>query len=232
MWLHPVYLAQPRLELAQVLPRSAANMATLRAIELAATPNNWRLFMLRRSDPNFLAFQQKIHLRDRATCQFCGFQSPDNLETVNLNGNYLDNKKNNLATACGLCAQCFFLEGVGKSDFGGGVLIYLPELQQNELNALCHEIFAAMVYHLRWATHAKNIYRSLKMRAQLIEEKVGEGLSNPAHFGQLLGDASEGKSSAVQSTIASSFRLLPNMARFSTEIVNWSKVGLACFENG
>lgn len=92
----------------------------LRDIELMATANNWRLFMLRRGDPAFLSFQEKIHARDRFTCQFCGFQAKENLESINLNGNYLDNKKENLATACGLCAQCFFLEAVGKSDFGGG----------------------------------------------------------------------------------------------------------------
>lgn len=205
-------------------------MTAFRAIELSATANNWRLFMLRRADPAFLSFQKKVHVRDRYTCQYCGFEAKENLETININGNYLENKKENLATACSLCAQCFFLEAVGKSDFGGGVLIYLPEMQQNELNALCHEIFASMVYRLSGAVQAKNIYRSLKLRAQLIEEKVGEGLSNPAQFGQMLIDSSEGKKPAIQITIARAFRLLPNMARFSTEIVNWSTAGLACFE--
>lgn len=199
----------------------------LRDIELAATANNWRLFMLRRADSAFLTFQQKIHARDRYTCQFCRFQAKENLETINLNGNYTDNKRHNLVTACGLCAQCFFLEAVGKSDFGGGVLIYLPEMRQSELNALCHVIFASMAYRLKNATHAKNIYRSLKLRAQLIEEKIGEGLSNPAQFGQMLIDASEQKKPAIQDTIIKTFRLLPNMARFSTEILNWSQAGLS-----
>lgn len=203
-------------------------MTTLRAIELTATANNWRLFMLRRADPVFLSFQEKLHARDRYTCQFCGFQAKENLETININGNYLENKKNNLITACGLCAQCFFLEAVGKSDFGGGVLIYLPEMQQNELNALCHEIFISMVYRLNGAVPAKNIYRSLKLRAQLIEEKVGEGLSNPSQFGQMLIDSASGAKPAIQVTIAKAFRLLPNMARFSAEIVKWSRAGLEC----
>ncbi|OGT44059.1 MAG: type IV secretion protein IcmJ [Gammaproteobacteria bacterium RIFCSPHIGHO2_12_FULL_40_19] len=202
-------------------------MVILRDIELAATANNWRLFMLRRADSAFLTFQQKIHARDRYTCQFCRFQAKENLETINLNGNYTDNKRHNLVTACGLCAQCFFLEAVGKSDFGGGVLIYLPEMRQSELNALCHVIFASMAYRLKNATHAKNIYRSLKLRAQLIEEKIGEGLSNPAQFGQMLIDASEQKKPAIQDTIIKTFRLLPNMARFSTEILNWSQAGLS-----
>ena len=202
-------------------------MTALHDIELTATANNWRLFMLRRADPAFLAFQEKIHARDNYTCQFCGFQARDNLETININGNYLENKKNNLLSGCGLCAQCFFLEAVGKSDFGGGVLIYLPEMTQNELNALCHVIFVSMICRLNNASLAKNIYRSLKLRAQLIEEKVGEGLSNPAQFGQMLIEAGEQhKKPAIQETIVKAFRLLPNLARFSAEIIAWSRAGI------
>lgn len=183
--------------------------------------------MMRRSDPAFLAFQQKVHVRDAYTCQYCGFQAKECLETINVNGNYLENKMSNLTTACGFCAQCFFLEAVGKSDFGGGVLIYLPEIAQSELNALCHVLFASQVYRLKTASHAKAVYRSLKLRAQLIEEKVGEGLSNPAQFGQMLIDASEGKQVTMQKTMSQAFRLLPNIARFSEEVMAWSKAGLA-----
>ena len=216
-WVEPLLLA---LLVVNVL------MATLPLLELAATANNWRLFMLRRVDPAFLAHQKKIHARDHYTCQFCQFQAMNHLETINLNGNYLDNKRENLVTACGLCAQCFFLEAVGKSDFGGGVLIYLPEMTQNELNALCHVIFASLTCRLSTASHAKNIYRSLKMRAQLVEEKVGEGLSNPAQFGQMLIEAGEKKKTAIHEAIMTSFRLLPNMARFSAEIIAWSQAGI------
>jgi len=202
-------------------------LGVLRDIELAATPTNWRLFMVRKADPAFLAFQTKIHSRDRFTCQFCGFQAKDHMETINLNGNYLENKKDNLVTACSLCAQCFFLEAIGKSDFGGGVLIYMPEMRQNELNALCHVIFAAIVYRLHTAKQAKDIYRNLRLRAQLIEEKVGEGLSNPAQFGQMLIEAGEQKKRpAIQDTIVKTFRLLPNISRCSAEIIAWAKAGI------
>ncbi|OGT63697.1 MAG: type IV secretion protein IcmJ [Gammaproteobacteria bacterium RIFCSPHIGHO2_12_FULL_45_9] len=191
-----------------------------------ATANNWRLFMLRRADPAFLAFQKKIHNRDHYTCQFCGFQAKENFETINLNSNYLDNKRSNMVTACGFCAQCFFLEAVGKSDFGGGVLVYLPEMKQAELNALCHVIFSSIAYGLHGAVHGKNIYRSLKLRAQLIEERIGEGFSNPAYFGQLLIDANAAERERLLEVMTPSFRLLPNIARFSTEIVRWAFSGL------
>lgn len=204
-------------------------MPALRDIELAATANNWRLFMLRKADPAFLAFQKKIHARDDYACGFCGFQAKEFLESVNVNGDYLDNKRDNLVTACGFCAQCFFLEAIGKSDFGGGVLIYLPEMQQNELNALCHTLFASMVFHLNDSASAKNIYRSLKLRSQIVEEKIGEGLSNPAQFGLMLIDAAHHKKSDVHDTLSKTLRLLPNMGRSSAEIIGWMQAGFETF---
>jgi len=198
-------------------------------VVLAATENNWRLFMMRRSDPAFISFQNKIHIRDNNTCQFCGFQAESYFETINLNGNYMDNKRSNLATACGFCAQCFFLEAVGKSDFGGGVLIYLPEISQAQLNAFCHTAFCAMACRLQYAIHAKNIYRGLKMRTRIIEEKIGEGFSNPAQFGQMIIDATGEKLTGLHEMMHTSLRLLPNMARFSTEIVAWAKAGVDMF---
>ena len=198
----------------------------LHQIELTATTNNWRLFMLRKADSAFLTFQEKIHRRDHYTCQFCGFQAKEFLETINLDGNYLVNKPSNLATACGFCAQCFFLEAIGRSNFGGGVLIYLPELAQAELNALCHVLFASMIFRLDYADEAKNIYRSLKLRAQLIEEKVGEGFSNPALFGQVLIDSQVEKADHFKQIMSQSFRLLPNISQYAVEILGWSKSSL------
>ncbi len=201
-------------------------MSVNRDIELTATANNWRLFVLRKSDSAFLNFQEKIHARDHFTCQFCGFEAKQFLETINLNGNYLSNKRDNLVTACGMCAQCFFLEAVGKSDFGGGVLIYLPELSQTELNALCHVLFASQLYRLKEASNASSIYRGLKLRAQIVEEQIGEGMSNPALFGQMLIDAKVEKAPEFHSAMAKSIRLLPNLSRFSAEMVAWADSGL------
>ena len=89
-------------------------------IQLTATANNWRLFMLRKGDPGFQAFAERVFKRDRYICQFCGFQAQRLQEIINVDSNYHHNRLENLVTACGFCAQCFFLEAVGKSDFGGG----------------------------------------------------------------------------------------------------------------
>ena len=57
-----------------------------------------------------------------------------------------------------------FVEAVGKSDFGGGTLIYLPEISQTELNALSHALFTAMASgNTTDDNNANNTYRSLRL---------------------------------------------------------------------
>ena len=155
-------------------------------LKLSATPGAWRIFVARKADPAFLSFSEKVLRRDNYTCQFCGFQARDFQEIVNLDQNYNNNKLSNLVTACCFCSQCFFLEAVGVGDFGGGTLIYLPEIKQADLDSFCHVLFCAIANDTGYKTTAQSIYRSLKIRSQTVEEQFGEGMSNPAVLGQLL----------------------------------------------
>ncbi len=190
-----------------------------------ATANNWRLFMLRRADPAFLAFQKKIHHRDHYTCQFCGFQAKEHFETINLNANYLDNKRHNLATACGFCAQCFFIESVGVGGYGGGTLVYLPELLQPEVNSLCHVLFCAITNDTGYSESAQSIYRNFKFRAQQVETQFGEGTSAPAFFGQMMIETQSNPPQDL-SGILKDLRLLPSRAGFKTQIEHWAALAL------
>lgn len=194
------------------------------AIKLMATPGSWRLYSARKIDARFKAFEQKVLRRDRYTCQFCGFQARLFQEIINLDGNYSNNKLNNLATACCFCAQCFFLESVGVGGYGGGTLIYLPELTQAELNSLCHVLFCAITNDTGYKTSAQNIYRAFKFRSQIVEEHFGEGASDPALFGQLIID-----STVAEDTRAALFKdicLLPSRAKFRKQIEQWAASAL------
>ena len=159
------------------------------SLTLAVSPGNWRLFNARRSDPAFAKFAEKVLERDNHTCQYCGFQAKQFQEVINQDNNYQNNKLSNLATACCFCAQCSFLEAVGKGDYGGGTLVYLPEMTQEELNGLCHVLFCAISNATSYRNDAQSIYRDLKLRSKPVEEKLGEGLSQPALFGQILLEA-------------------------------------------
>lgn len=183
--------------------------------------------MIRKADPAFRAFEQKIFHRDRYTCQYCGFCAKDFQEVVNLDGNYANNKLSNLATACMFCAQCGFLESLGKSDFGGGVLIALPEMSQPEVNGLCHNLFASLLGLSGGASSmAKNFYRSLRIRAQAVEEQLGEGMSNPALLGQMLIDVDLSERQEIRAELDEKIRLLPNLVHYAPRVVKWSHTAI------
>lgn len=194
-------------------------------IKLIATPGSWRLYSSRKVDDRFKVFERKIFQRDRYTCQFCGFQARLFQEVINLDGDYTNNKLTNLVTSCCFCAQCFFIESVGVGGYGGGTLVYVPELSQAELNSLCHVLFCAITNDTGYKSSAQNIYRSFKFRSQLVEDKFGEGTSDPAIFGQLMIDT--GISSEEQrSQLFKHICLLPSRAKFRKQIEQWAASAL------
>jgi len=189
-------------------------------IRLTASAGAWRLYSARQADPRFKAFEKKVFERDNYTCKFCGFQARSLQEVINLDGNYTHNKLENLATACCFCAQCFFIESVGVGGYGGGTLIYLPELSQVELNSLCHVLFCAITNDTGYKSTAQSIYRSFKFRAQPVEEKFGEGTSDPAIMGRLLIDSDTKSEKSDQ--LFQDIRLLPSRAKFRRQIERWA----------
>lgn len=194
-------------------------------LKLIASPGSWRLYSARKIDERFKSYEQKIFQRDRYTCQFCGFQARLYQDIVNLDGDYTNNRLSNLVTACCFCAQCFFVESVGVGGYGGGTLIYLPELTQAELNSLCHVLFCAITNDTGYKSSAQNIYRSFKFRSQIVEEKFGEGTSDPAIFGQLIIDSGV-NSEEIREILFKNIRLLPSRAKFRKQIEKWAASAL------
>ena len=200
---------------------------TLRPITLTATESNWRYFMIRKADPKFQSYQQRIFERDQYTCQFCGFKAKHFLDVINADGNYQNNHINNLTTACHFCTQCFFLDGIGKSDFGGGTLIYMPEVTQGELNAMCHVLFAMMISGGPSSGDAKTIYRNLRLRAQYVEKDLGQGLSSPSVYGQLLIDAEIENKHEMHKSLMEKLRVLPTMTHYVAQMEAWALQAIA-----
>ena len=127
-----------------------------------------------------------------------------------------------MCTSCCVCSQCFFIEYVGLGDFGGGKLVYLPEMTQSELNSFCHVIFCAMTNGTSYRDTAQSVYRSLKFRTQPIEDKFGVGTSNPYMFVQPLLEYEEKEKEAVTQQTLEKFRLLPSYARFKVQLDRWA----------
>lgn len=190
-----------------------------------ASPSAWRLYSARSADERFKSHEKRVFDRDKYTCRFCGFQAKLYQDVVNLDGNFSNNKLDNLVTACCFCSQCFFVESVGVGGYGGGTLIYLPELSQPELNSLCHVLFCAITNDTGYKNSAQTIYRGFKLRSQAIEDKFGEGTSDPAIFGHLLIDSGHiGDDCANQ--LLQDIRLLPSRAKFRKQIEGWAASAL------
>ena len=127
-----------------------------------------------------------------------------------------------MATACCFCAQCFFIDNIGLGDYGGGKLIYLPEMAQAELNSFCHVIFCAMTNGTNYRDTAQSVYRSLKFRMQSVEDKFGIGTSNPNVFAQLLLEYDGNDTKKVIGKTLENFRLLPSYAKFRKQLDRWA----------
>lgn len=195
-------------------------------LKLKAQPQAWRLFSTRKADPAFKKFAEKVFERDRHVCQFCGFQADEYMEVVNKDNDYANTKMDNMITACPLCMQCLFIESIDFNDYGGGKIIYLPEMSQAELNGLCHVIFCAIANSTDYRTNAQTIYRDLKLRIQVVDEILGEGMSNPVKLGQMLIDAPVEDRDRVQETLLKDLRLLPSKTKFDAQIHSWAASAL------
>lgn len=201
-------------------------MTNLYPIKLTAIPDGWRLFSIRKADPAFQTFSSKVFERDQYMCRYCGFQATKYQEVVNFDRNYRNNKLSNLVTSCCFCAQCFFLEAVGKGDYGGGVLIYLPEISQGDLNGFCHVLFCAISNPTGYTAEAQDIYHNLKSRSKIVEESIGEGMSEPSLFGRILIDSTTEDRSKIEKVILPSLRLLPSYSKFINQISSWDEDSL------
>lgn len=194
-------------------------------LHLAVNLAGWRIFVKRKGDRAFQPVQKKIFERDHFTCQYCGFQTKEFQEVVNLDGNYNNNKLSNMITACCFCTQCLFLQAVGLDEMGGGQLIFLPEMSQADLNSFCHVLFCAMGNSTGYQDSAQSIYRSLKFRSQIVENKFGSGSSNPNTIGQMIIEYQE-RFPEKKLEILKDLRLLPLHNKFRVQLDAWAEAAL------
>lgn len=195
-------------------------------IQLGVNPGAWRLFALRAVDPKFNSFKERVFERDHHTCRFCGFQAFQYQQVINLDGNYKNNQLSNMVTACPFCAQCHFLEMVGKASYGGGRIVYLPEMSQTELNGLCHVAFCAISSNTDYLLDAQSMLSSIKHRSHVVDDNLGDGMSNPAFLGQMLIDTPMENQDHVVNELLKDLRLLPSRSKFNQQIEAWAQAAL------
>jgi intracellular multiplication protein IcmJ len=108
--------------------------------------------------------RQKILERDNHTCQFCGFRSSKYQEVHFRNGNEEDLRQDNMVASCIFCNQCFDLERT--SLMNSGVLVWMPEIEQAELNHIARAIYVARISQGSMADTARAALDSIMARRE------------------------------------------------------------------
>lgn len=195
-------------------------------IALSAKSGNWQRFVSRKANKAFLPLREKVLARDDNTCRYCGFQDKQYQEVVNIDQNYNNNKVENMATACSFCAQCFFLDSLGLDGKSGGLIIYLPEISQADLNHFCRALFCSMLRDAPYKGKLQAAYLSLQDRAKLVEEVFGPNAQEPTQFGEAIVDSGLTEKQ-LQNPIFMELKLLPLRKYFKEQAEHWKSTAFA-----
>jgi intracellular multiplication protein IcmJ len=147
----------------------------------------------------------KILERDHHTCRFCGFQSPKYQEVHFLNGNPEDLRQDNLVAACIFCQQCFDLERA--SLMNSGVLVWLPEVEQAELNHIARAIYVAQISQGTMADAARAAKETIMARRE--DAKARLATDDPFFLATVLRDFLGPKHYAARAEKLNGVRLFP-----------------------
>ena len=173
---------------------------TLGIGRVSASPQN--------SDKADLLLQEirpKVFERDNHTCRFCGFKSLKYQEIRFLNNHNDDIRLDNLATACIFCNQCFDLEK--SSQMNSGVLIWLPEIDQAELNHIARAIYVARISQGTMADAARSALETLMARRE--DAKTRMATDDPYFLAVVLKDFVGPKQYAMRAEKLDGIRLFP-----------------------
>lgn len=119
------------------------------------------------------ALRSRVMARDNYSCVFCGFKSErfQEIRPLNIDGVARGSKPDDWVTACHMCDQCLSLERVGM--MGEGMLIWLPEITQPELNHLIRALYVARASEGEVGETAKQGLEALKGRRDEAKRRLG-----------------------------------------------------------
>lgn len=163
-------------------------------------------------------------------CAECGIRVETGLEKHTQDGN--------VSLVCPLCHACKHLDAAAMAN--AGKIIWLPEINQEQLNLACVAIFMALIHGPRSIQDDENsssqpfeqtfnqlkvLYKSLEYRSAPVEGLFGEcptELFDPTSLSFFAQQLFIAKRKKVDLTRYSGFKLLPNPSAFVKTIRSWS----------
>ncbi len=172
-------------------------MSTFKKIILSAKALKWRKDDVdaKEKDMEFKKIREQALARDKNSCQYCGFTCSKYQEIHHLNDDHSDNRLENLITTCPFCHMCFHIGLAGQ--YGEGRLIFLPEIEQKDLNHLVRiMVFAEYMANDGSVDKAKQASSkaadaiSKSIRAKFLEREAAAerliGTSDPSELANIL----------------------------------------------
>jgi intracellular multiplication protein IcmJ len=172
---------------------------------------------------------KKVHTKNQYACGFCGFKAKKHQEVIDRNGIYDESNNGcDFVTVCPLCMVSNRLSKYGNKEIG--MLVYVPELTQAEINN---------IYHLYWASLCFDDLEESKKEAFDDEEQsfkiniakfvgqienrnlaaidmYGEGINDLVMISDILFSMPE-KNYASRGKIFKNLRFIPNLNFFKEQ---------------
>lgn len=171
------------------------------------------------ADKEFKAVRPRAIARDNSCCRFCDLQS-EMQDVHHVDDDHTNNQLSNLATSDPLCHGVNHIGQVGLS--GDGRIIYIPEINQRDLNHLQRTCFVVMeMGNPEQKKLATKILRRLLARAAVVENSPWK-TSSPLDFAKGLINAGEEEYSRRE-IVLDGLRLMYHPKRFFKYIPYWVK---------
>lgn len=140
-------------------------------------------FLSDKQSDDYIALKSKILTRDDHTCQCCGFRSEKYQELLNISEGPSP-KDEDIITTCLFCYQCFYLDEVSR--MRSGILLWLPEIEQADLNHIARALYVARISQGPMADTSKKILDTLMTRRADVRERLGT--DDPGVLSKVLSD--------------------------------------------
>ncbi len=158
---------------------------------------------------NFAAFKQSILERDGHACALCSFTAKKYQDIGPKAGVAIDKavqlNANDWQTVCQFCHQA--TDVAIANEMKSGVLLWLPELEQADLNHIARAIYVARVSQGPMADAARRIMEALMKRRETARERLGT--DDPVLLTTVLSDYLEDKNIAGVPKKMDGVRLFP-----------------------
>lgn len=124
---------------------------------------------------SFVQFKQTIQERDQHCCALCSFTAKKYQEIAPRAGISVNQavklNANDWMTVCQFCQQT--LDVTIAADMKSGVLLWLPEISQSDVNNIARAIYVARVSQGPMADAARKVYESLMARREAAKQRLG-----------------------------------------------------------